>query len=188
MEIQFESDIIIFDTETTGLLKPIPTMMEKQPFITEIYAARISPEFDFLAEANLLIKPPVHIEPEITKITGIDDELVKESPVFLEVYDELYDLFEGVQYVVGQNVMFDINMLFNELFRHNLEKKFPWPKHHICTIESSYHYKNKRLNLMALHEYLFGKGFKEAHRAKNDVMATIRCFIELNARGDIIYS
>ena len=34
----FDSDVIIVDTETTGLLKPIPTKIEKQPFATEIYA------------------------------------------------------------------------------------------------------------------------------------------------------
>ena len=69
--------------------------------------------------------------------------------------------------------------------RHDLEKKFCWPKHHICTVEKSYHYENKRLKLMALHEYLFNKGFKDAHRAKNDVLPTVRCFIEMCKRGDI---
>ena len=183
--MKFESDIIVFDTETTGLLLPVNARMEKQPFITEIYAARLSPDFKLVKELDTLVKPPIPISEEITRITGIDDNLVKNAPTFFEIYDDLYDLFEGVRYLVGQNVLFDIGMLHNELFRHNLEKKFQWPKHDICTIESSYHYKNKRLKLMDLHELLFNKGFKEAHRAKNDVNATIRCFIELYNRGDV---
>ena len=186
--MKFESDIIIFDTETTGLLRPTPTKMERQPFLTEFYGIRLSPDFKMVSELDTLIKPPIPISEEITRITGIDDNTVKDAPVFFDIYDDLYDLFEGVRYLVGQNVMFDIGMLHNELFRHNLEKKFPWPKHDICTIECSYHYKNKRLKLMALHEYLFDEGFKEAHRAKNDVMATVRCFIEIHKRGDIKFN
>lgn len=184
--MKLESDVIILDTETTGLLKPIPTKIDSQPFITEFYGARLSPDFKMVSELDVLIKPPIPISEEITKITGIDDDLVADAPTFFEVYDRLYDFFEGVRYVVGQNIMFDLEMINKELFRHNLEKKFPWPKHHICTIESSYHYKNKRLKLMDLHELLFNKGFKEAHRAKNDTNATIRCFIELFKRGDVI--
>ncbi len=183
--MKFESDIIITDTETTGLLKPIPTKIEKQPFITEIYAVRISPDFKFVSEVDTLIKPPIPISEEITKITGISDDTVKDAPSFFQVYDELYNLFEGCRYLVGQNIEFDVGMIYHELFRHNFERKFPWPKHHICTIESSYHYKNKRLKLADLHEVLFKKGFKDAHRAKSDVMATLRCFIEMHKRGDI---
>ena len=183
--MKFDSDIIITDKETTGLLKPIPTNIEKQPYITEIYAVRLTPDFKFVKEIDTLIKPPIPISEEITKITDISDDTVKNSPSFFQIYDELYDLYEGCRYVVGQNIEFDLGILNYELFRHNLERKFPWPKHHICTIESSYHYKNKRLKLADLHEYLFGEGFKNAHRAKSDVMATVRCFIEMWKRGDI---
>ena len=183
--MKFTSDIIITDTETTGLLKPIPAKIEKQPFVTEIYAARLSPDFKLVKEINTLVKPPIPISEEITKITGIDDKMVANAPTFFDIYDDLYDLYEGCRYVVGQNIEFDIGVMEYELFRHNLERKFPWPKHHICTIECGYHYKNKRMKLMDLHEYLFNEGFKEAHRAKNDVMATIRIFIEMVKRGDI---
>jgi DNA polymerase-3 subunit alpha len=42
------------------------------------------------------------------------------------------------------------------------------------------------MKLADLHEFLFGEGFEDAHRAKSDVMATVRCFIELCKRGDIV--
>jgi len=183
--LKFNSNIIILDTETTGLTKPIPTNIDKQPFITEFYAIKLTPEFKFVDEMETFIKPPIPISEEITKITGIDDNTVKDAPKFFEIYDQLYDFFDGVRYVVGQNIMYDLDVINYELFRHNLERKFPWPKHHICTIESSYHYKNKRMKLSDLHEYLFGEGFKDAHRAKSDVMATVRCFIEIYERGDV---
>lgn len=183
--MKFTSDIIIMDTETTGLVKPIPTNVNKQPFITEFYGARISPDFKFISELDTLIKPPIPIEDKITKITGISDDTVKDAPEFLDMYDKLHDFFEGCRYVVGHNIEFDLAMLKWELFRHNLEFKFPWPKHHICTVEKSFHYFKKRLKLVQLHEHLFDSDFPNAHRAKNDVMPTIRCFIEMVKRGDI---
>lgn len=178
--------IIVLDTETTGLIKPIPTDVKFQPFMTEIYACALDENFEFLGEYETLVKPPIPISAEITKITGITDEKLKDAPSFSMIYSDLYDFIKGTDIVVGQNIEFDINVIYYELMRHDFDKKFCWPKRHVCTIESSYHYKNKRLNLQKLHEFLFGEGFKDAHRAKVDVMATVRCFIELVKRGDIV--
>jgi DNA polymerase III epsilon subunit-like protein len=177
--------IIVFDTETTGLTKPALSNLDFQPFMTEIYACKLTSDFEFVGEYEQLIKPPVDISQEITKITGISNEMVKDAPDFYTCYPALYDFFCGVDIIVGQNVNFDINILTYELMRHDLQSKFCWAKRHICTIEASMHYLNKRMKLSDLHTFLFGESFKEAHRAKNDVMATIRCFIELVKRGDI---
>lgn len=179
-------NIIITDTETTGLVKPIPTDIQFQPFMTEIYACKLNENFEFIGEFTTLVKPPIPITKEIVKITGIDDALVANAPTFAEIYDGLYDFFCGVDIVVGQNISFDINIIHYELLRHDWDKKFCYPKRQICTIESSYHYKNKRQKLSDLHEFLFGEGFEDAHRAKSDVMATTRVFIELVKRGDIV--
>lgn len=178
--------IIITDTETTGLVKPIPTDIQFQPFMTEIYACKIDGNFKFLEEFETLIKPPIPISAEITKITGITDETLVGAPRFDEIYKDLRKFFRGTNVIVGQNIQFDISIIHYELMRHDWDKKFCWPERHICTIESSYHYKNKRMKLSDLHEHLFGEGFEDAHRAKSDVMATVRCFIELVKRGDIV--
>jgi len=182
--------ITITDTETTGLQKPIPTDIQFQPFMCEIYACKLDyqfnrKEFVFLDEFETFVKPPIPMPKEAERIHGISDEMLIGAPSFAKVYDPLYDFFCGSDIVVGQNIEFDLNIINNELVRHDWDKKFCWPKRHICTIEASYHYKNKRLNLQKLHEELFGEGFKEGHRAKTDVMATVRCFIELVNRGDI---
>ena len=179
-------DIIIFDTETTGLDAPSPAKIEVQPYITEIYAVRLSKDFKFIDDVNRMVKPPVPISEEITKITGITQEMVDKHQPFSNMYDELYELFHGCRYVVGHNISFDLRILRYELFRYDWEYKFNWPKNHICTVESSKHYQNKRLKLMQLHELLFGYEFADAHRAKNDVEATGKCFIEMVKRGDIV--
>ena len=181
-----ELRIIVTDTETTGLVKPIPTDIRFQPFLTEVYACKMNGKFEFIDELETFVRPPIPIPAEITKITGIDDEMLTGAPPFSQIYDNLYDFFRGVDIVVGQNIGYDINVLHYELMRHDLDKKFCWPKRHICTIEASYHYKNKRMKLQDLHDFLFGEGFQDAHRAKSDVMATVRCFIELVKRGDIV--
>ena len=177
--------IIVLDLESTGLCHPIPTNIDFQPFMTEIYACKLDENFNFLGEIEFLIKPPLPVTKEITKITGITNDMLKDEPPFFSRYKAIRDFFVGADIVVGQNINYDINVLHYELMRHDLDKKFCWPERHICTIESSMHYKNKRLKLQLLHEHLFGEGFKDAHRARNDVMATTRCFVEMVKRGDI---
>ena len=180
------NDIIIFDTETTGLDGPVATNIDHQPYITEFYGVRFTKDFEFVSEFETFIRPPIPIPEEITRITGIDDSTLVDAPTFMEVYDTLYELFYGVRNVAGHNIEFDLRMLKYELFRHDFEYKFNWPKNHICTVEKSYHYYNKRLKLSQLHEHLFGVDFSGAHRAKHDVEANAKCFIEMVKRGDII--
>ena len=178
--------IVIFDTETTGLSKPNPTPLNLQPFMTEIFCFKIDGDFNKVSEFESMVKPPIPISKEITKITGITDQDVENAPIFFSIYDELYDFFSDVQAVVGHNIAFDIDIIHFELARHDLDKKFSYPKRHICTVESSYHFENKRLKLQDLHEKLFGVGSDGGHRARNDVIATAKCFVELCHRGDII--
>ena len=178
-------NIIITDTETTGLLLARPTDMKLQPFITDIYAMKIDENFNMIEQYETLVRPPIPISKEITKITGITDELLIGAPTFLEIYSDLYDFFKDGDLLVGQNISYDVGVIAYELMRHGLEHKSSWPKHSACTIEASYHYQNKRLALSKLHEFLFGEGFENAHRAKPDVRATARCFVELCKRGDI---
>jgi len=180
------SDIIIFDTETTGLDAPLATKIESQPYITEFYAVRLTKDFEFIDEVETMIKPPIPISEEITKITGITDEDVKDAPSFIQVYDQIYNLFECCKNVVGHNVMFDLRLLKFELFRYDLEYCFNWPRNRICTVEKSKHYQNKRLTLQKLHIHLFGSEFTGAHRARHDVEATAKCFMEMVRRGDIV--
>jgi len=180
------SDIIICDVETTGLSGPTATNIDRQPYITEFYGVRLTKDFEFVSEVDTMLKPPVPISEEITKITGITQADVDDAPTFMEKYDEIYDLFEGCRNVCGHNIMFDLGMLKFELFRLDLEYAFNWPRNRICTVEKSKHYFNKRLRLQKLHEHLFGFEFVGSHRARADVEATAKCMIEMVKRGDII--
>ena len=174
--------LVVYDTETTGLLKPNAVSVKEQAYIIEYYGVCIDENIEIQKEFETFIKPPVPISDEITKITGITEDMVRNAPTFADVYSELCDLYEGARCLVAHNASFDVSMLANELIRMDKLIHFPWPVHHICTIERTHSIKGHRLNLQALHEYLFGKGFADAHRAKVDVFALVRCLHELNER------
>ena len=180
---------VIFDTETTGLLKPGANNLSDQPYITDIYCykqERTADEIIPIGEYESLVRCPIAITDEIQRITGITNIMLNSAPSFVQIYDELADFFVGVDRFVAHNLSFDRNMLANELLRCDKLLKFSWPRQHVCTVEKSLHYEQRRMTLTRLHEHLFGRGFDGAHRAKPDVQALVRCYNEMVRRGDIL--
>lgn len=180
----------IFDTETTGLLKPKANEMEKQPYIAEIYIAKLIHRSDGIIEQidelGTFYKPPIPISEEITRITGITNYDVKDAPTFTRAADGICDFFVGVHRVVAHNLAFDRSMLANELVRCGKILNFPWPPQHICTVEKSMHIEQRRMSLTNLHIEFFGEGFPDAHRAKSDVTPLIRCYKHMVKEGMIL--
>jgi DNA polymerase-3 subunit epsilon len=178
---------IIYDTETTGLIKPSASNLDEQPYITEIFCLKIlqagNGTMTVIDEFESLVKPPIPISAEITRMTGIDDNMVKDAPAFFEIAKPLGEFFTGASRLVAHNLAFDRSMLANELLRCGKVLNFPWPVEHMCTVEKTLHIEQRRLNLTKLHEFLFNEGFPNAHRAKNDVMPLFRCYEELTKRG-----
>lgn len=178
-------EILLFDTETTGLLKPSPAKLELQPYIIELYACVIDEDFNMLREFESFFSVDFKLDDIITKITGIKDETLIGKPTFRSKYTELAKFFTGVDAMVAHNLEFDKGMLGNELLRCDKLMQFPWPRHHICTVEKSMPVRGYRLSLAKLHQEITGKGFADAHRAKNDVYALVRCFHGLVEKGYI---
>jgi len=175
--------LIFIDTETTGLLKPDAASLHLQPYITEIYVVKLTDKLSFIDEFETLIKPPIPIPDETSKVSGITNELVANAPKFIEVYDRLVDLFMGERITVGHNVSFDLGVLWSELARHRLEFHFPWSPTWLCTVEKSTSIKHKRLSLKDLHMLATGHAHEDAHRAKSDVLAMIRCYQWMEQKG-----
>jgi len=172
--------INIFDTETTGLLKPRAAGLESQPYITEIYIVQV--DENILKEVDSYIKIPVPVPDFITKITGIKDSDLVSAPTFEELLPSLIDIFKDSTEMVAHNLSFDKAMLGNQVLRCGI-KEFPFPEIETCTVIKSMPLEQRRINLTKLHEILFGKGFKDAHRAKSDVHALVRCYHEMRERG-----
>lgn len=185
--------VILFDTETTDLVRNTGLPLEKQPKIIELYAKKLQlpvdawgnkDEWETLGEFDMLFNPGMPIPEEVVKITHITDEMVKDAPSISEHWADIVDFFSGADHDVAHNLAYDRQIMAFEQARHGTGE-FPFAKKGICTVEGTLHLKGFRLNLQALHEELFGEGFPEAHRAKNDVEAMERCFKQLWEDGEI---
>lgn len=180
---------IIFDTETTGFITSVDAPLQTQPKIIELFALKVCDQsFEVQDELELLIDPKQQLDEEIIRITGLKDEDLKGKGGFPAHYGAIRDFWFGQKHAIGHNITFDCDMLEVELRRIGMVTRFPWTMNRVCTVEASEHYFGRRLKLIDLHTYLFGEGFEQAHRARNDVMATYRCFKEMARRGDVIFS
>lgn len=180
----------IFDTETTGLAVPNCNDTEKQPHIIEIYVGKYlqkrNGKIELIGEYDTLIRPPEPVSKTITRITGIDNDMLECAKPFRDKYLELAEFFKGVDRMVAHNMTFDRNMLMFELGRIGKVLNFPWPIQHVCTVEKSMKIEQRRMSLKNLHIELVGYEFEAAHRAKNDVEALARVYQQMITKGYIL--
>lgn len=106
----FPSDYTVVDIETNGLAEGVCE-------IIEVSALKFRNEK--LADSfSSLIKPTEHISWFITRLTGITDETVENAPDIVDVMAEFYE-FIGDDILIGHNVHFDVNFLYDNLWLHN---------------------------------------------------------------------
>jgi DNA polymerase III alpha subunit (gram-positive type) len=178
--------MIIYDTETTGLVKPKAARLSEQPQIIEFAAIKIDPiSLNEVDRIEFLCNPGVPLPAEIVKITRITDAMLKGKKTFAHHIPELKKFFLGSQHLVAHNLAFDRNMLHLELQRLDMVTMFPWPPDQFCTVEAAMPIRGFRLNLTKLHNHFFGKDFPEAHRAMHDVEALTKCVVEMIKKGYI---
>lgn len=174
---------LLFDTETTGLVDTRAKDISLQPQVIEFYGCildmetfEVSDEFEFLANPG---KPLPDI---IKKITGINDDMLRNEKPFSANYEGLQAFFKKAEIAAAHNLSFDRQLINFEAQR--MTKIFHWPARMVCTVEATEHVKGHRLSMSKMYEHLFpGETFPGAHRAKADVMALKRCFIELVKQG-----
>lgn len=188
--------VAIFDTETTDLIRSRARPLKDQPHIIEFFGLHLEsfpisamgekePETSWAETATMhsLFNPGIMITPEIERITGLNDEKVKDAPSFKDKAAGLARFIEEADAVVAHNLAFDRAIMDIEFARANIQIK--WPRRLICTVEATEHLVGRRLKLIELHTFLFGEGFEGAHRAEADVRPLTRCFIELFKRGTV---
>ena len=167
--------MIIFDLETTGLPKAEGSDLDMQPRIIEFGAIRVTDgnleEYDRL---EFFCNPGHPLDPIITKITGITDEMLKDEKPFIAHYEKLCNFFLGEKTMVAHNLPFDRKVLKFDLERIDKLLHFPWPFEHICTVEAGESVWGKKRKLGDIHKDVTGEEIKNAHRSVNDVEATIR--------------
>ncbi|EHJ52111.1 exonuclease domain-containing protein [Streptococcus macacae] len=111
---QIISDYCVLDTETTGLSAYYDEVIE-------IGILRIR-DNKIVGRYSQLIQPKYEIDPFITSLTGITNEMVANMPSILDVKEEVL-AFIGDDIIIGHNTSFDIRFL-NEGFKELLDNRY----------------------------------------------------------------
>jgi DNA polymerase-3 subunit alpha (Gram-positive type) len=156
-------EFVIVDIETTGLE---PAYYE----LTEIGAVKVTGKS--LKEVfSTLIKPKYPITPEITRLTGIDDEMVKDAPA-ADTALRKFCAFADNTILIAHNVPFDIPFL-----QHHAKKQldFDLNQQTLCTLAMARHFfpklANHKLHTVAAH---LGINVQNRHRAMGDTELTFQ--------------
>ena len=153
---QILDDYCVLDTETTGLSAYYDEVIE-------IGILRVRGN-EIVDQYSQLIHPKYEIDPFVTALTGITNEMVEGMPAIIDVKDTVLS-FIGNDVLLGHNTSFDIRFL-NHGFMQQIEnpymdtiqfarKVYPELKHHRLSDLTEY------LNLS-----------KNQHRSISDCIAT----------------
>lgn len=160
----------VVDLETTGLSRYVNR-------ITELAAVRVK-DGVIVKEFQTLVNPEERIPGFITKLTGIDDALVKDAPTIAEALPGFLRFLRD-DLLVAHNASFDHGFLSQNA--RQLELTFLNEK--LCTRKLANRLvpelPSKRLGACCDH---FNIVNMQAHRALGDVYATHHLFLKLQER------
>ena len=172
--------MIIFDTETTELLKPEIADLATQPHIVEIALIKVNQDYNEVDRYEALLNPGVPFdEVAHAKITKLTAAQLEAAPTFLELYEEVADFFIGERTMIAHNLEFDRGVLSAELRRIGKEYAFPYPPQQLCTVNLTKHLKGRRLKLVDLYEMTLKKPLAQTHRAMGDAEALLEVVREM---------
>ena len=169
--IAFPDDFTVIDLETTGLS---PEWDE----IIEVAAIRVRNK-KIVENFSSLVKPSFEIDEFITDLTGITNEMLTDAPAPEIVLPLLRD-FIGTDPVVGHNVSFDVNFLYDGF---NSILGIPFQNDFIDTRRIS----RKALPDLEHHRLIdIAKALeivpKAQHRSLADSETALSCFLSLRER------
>ncbi len=162
-----KDEFVVFDIETTGLSK-------ENDRITEIGAVKVQ-EGKILDSFSSFVNPKRSLSAEITKLTGITDEMLKDAPLIDEVLPKFLQ-FCGRSVLVAHNAGFDVGFIrkaAEALGMPSVDNTV------LDTLELSRtllpELNKHKLNLVAEHLNISLVGH---HRAVNDAQATAEIFLK----------
>ncbi|MEG0005176.1 MAG: PolC-type DNA polymerase III [Clostridium sp.] len=165
-EYSLNDEYIVFDIETTGLNKATEE-------ITEIGAVKIKNK-EIIDTFSALINPLKPIPFEITKLTGITNEMVRDKESIDKVMPRFLE-FIGNSPVVAHNAKFDTGFIIEKCNRLNLEFKNTVVDTLTISRWLLKDLKKHKLNILA--EY-FNISLENHHRAVDDAVATAGIFFK----------
>jgi len=154
----------ILDVETTG-------GKFNQEKITDI-SILIYDGVKIINRFETLINPDKEIQPFVQRLTGINNELVKNSPRFKDVSKKIFEITKN-KIIVAHNVDFDYRIIKNEFQNINIK----YLRDSLCTVDLSKlifpNLKSYKLtNLLSN----FGIVNQNPHRANSDALGALELF------------
>lgn len=195
--------LLVFDTETTGIIPKDIYNLERCPHIIQFsYILYDTSNYKILNEYDKIINIPknIVIPSESTLIHGITKTDTNKSRTnIVNCLNKFKKDLDICDYVVGHNIDFDIKMIEIECQRNNIytnifdkSNKIFCTMHNginICKIETTNsigkYYKWPKLS--ELHNKLFGKTPTNLHNSYNDILICLRCAVFIINNIDICY-
>ncbi len=164
---EFDDEMVVFDIETTGL-------SAQSCGITEIGAVKVQGG-EVTEKFNILTDPGEPIPEEITKLTGITDEMVKGQPSNIDAVRAFLD-FAGDRLLIAHNASFDTG--FIRRVADDGGMSFPNPYLDTLSLSRYVNPELKKHKLDILADY-FGLGDFNHHRASDDAEMLALIFFKM---------
>jgi DNA polymerase III subunit epsilon len=160
-KLKLTRPLAFIDLETTGV-------NVGSDRIIEIAILKLMPNGDKEMK-SMRINPTIPIPASVTKIHGICDADVKDSPTFKESAELINKYIEGCDLAGFNSNKFDIPMLAEELLRAGIE--FDSTTIKMIDIQNIFH-KLEQRTLIAAYKFYCGRPLENAHSAAADITAT----------------
>lgn len=158
---------VVFDTETTGLNFEFERL-------TEIGAVEVL-NFEIGEKFNTLVNPQKPIPAQITEITGISDEMVKDAPLEKQALEQFLSFVNG-RVLVAHNAKFDFGFLDAVARRCNVELNLTYVDTLVLAKALWPNLKKFKLDKIANHLHL---GDFNHHRACDDAFMLAKIFVKM---------
>lgn len=165
---------LIFDWETTGLTNHPSASTQPKPI--EFGGVLLDASGVEVESLGALVHPGEPITEEITKITGITNQMLDGQPTFAEFLPQLRAFFSKAEVMIAHNLPFDRQILLSALERNGVAD-FPWPKRSFCTVQLYAEEFGYGPRLIQLYEAKLGKPLAQTHRATDDCRALAEVFV-----------
>ena len=146
MKPKLNKPLVIFDLETTGL----DLVLSR---IIQIAYIKVFPNGKEVAR-DFLVNPGIPIPKEISSLTTITDEMVKDKPSFKFLAPQLAKEFAGCDFAGFNSNHFDIPMLAEEFLRAGID--FDLSQCRLIDVQTIFHKMEPR-NLSAAFKFYCGK-------------------------------
>lgn len=168
--IESFENFVVIDIETTGL-SPI------YDYIIEIGAIRYENDIE-VERFSSLVKPPLcddgsYIDDYIVELTGITNEMLSTAPTIKEVLAD-FDSFIGNSILIGHNVNFDINFLYDN-FEEYLNKTLSNDFVDTMRLSRNLHITESHHRLLDLCKR-YQLDYSSSHRSISDCELTYMCY------------